>query len=75
MDNDSQKQKTGLTCPQCGVFIETSVFQLLTAQALTCPGCRLTLCIDRKKSQSAFDALRKVEQARRNLEEKSKFSR
>jgi transposase-like protein len=68
-----QMQKTGLKCPLCGAFIETSIFQLLTASALMCPSCHLCLRIDRTKSRPAFDALRKVQAAQRNLERKSKF--
>ena len=62
-------------CPQCGTFIETSIFQLLTTNALVCPSCHLRLKIDRMKSKPAFDALRKVQWAQKNLEEKSKFRR
>ncbi len=71
----SREQKAGLKCPQCGAFIETSIFQLLTAQALECPACRLKLSIDRAKSQPAIEVLRKVQQAKENLEKKSKFDR
>ncbi len=68
-------RKAGLNCPQCGAFIETSIFELLTSSALACPSCRLRLSIDRTKSRPAFDALRKVQNAQRNLEQKSKFNR
>jgi len=71
----AQPQKTGLNCPQCGGFIETSIFQLLTSRSLQCPHCRLQLTIDRNKSRQAFEALYKVQQAQENLEKKSKFSR
>lgn len=71
----AQEQKAGMKCPQCGTFIETSIFQLLTTNALVCPACHLRLRIDRMKSQKAFDALRKVQMAQKNLEEKSRFSR
>ena len=29
----SRKQKAGMNCPQCGAFIETSIFELLTSGA------------------------------------------
>ncbi len=70
----SAQQKAGLKCPQCGTFIETSIFQLLTTNALVCPNCRLRLNIDRMKSRDAFDALRKVQAAKDNLERKSHFN-
>lgn len=71
----AQQQRAGLKCRQCGTFIETSIFQLLTTNALVCPSCHLRLKIDRMKSKPAFDALRKVQWAQKNLEEKSKFRR
>lgn len=82
MNNDFQStqvgsapQKAGLKCPQCDTFIETSIFQLLTTNALVCPKCHLRLNIDRMKSKGAFDALRKVQLAQENLDRKSRFSR
>lgn len=72
---DSPKQRAGLKCPRCGTFIETSIFQLLTTNALVCPLCSLRLNIDRVKSRGAFDALRKVQAAKDNLERKSHFNR
>ena len=71
----AQEQKVGLKCPQCGVFIETGIFQLLTTNALICPSCNLRLNIDRMKSRPAFEALRKVKSAQDNVESKSKFNR
>lgn len=70
----NKQQKVGLHCPQCKTFIETSIFQLLTSNALVCPNCLLQLQIDRFKSRQAFDALRKVQAAQDNLERKSKFN-
>lgn len=72
-ENSRQERKSGMNCPQCGAFIETSIFQLITANALVCPACRLRLNIDRVKSQQAIAALRKVQAAQENLESKSKF--
>ena len=72
-NNKAPEQKAGLKCPQCGAFIETSIFQLLTTNALICPSCHLRLNIDRMKSRKAFEALRKVKAAQDNLESKSKF--
>ena len=67
-------QKAGMKCPQCGGFIPTTIFELLTSGSLVCPECHLRLSIDRIKSKPAFDALRKVQNAQINLEEKSKFN-
>ena len=60
--------EAGMKCPKCGAFIRTSIFQLLTTNALVCPSCHLRLNIDRMKSKPAFDALRKVQAAKDNLE-------
>lgn len=73
-ENKDSSRQTGLNCPQCGKFIETSIFQLLTSSVLYCPSCHLRLVIDRMKSKPAFDALRKVQMAQENLEKKSKFN-
>ena len=67
----AREQKAGMKCPQCGAFIETSIFELLTSNALQCPSCHLRLNIDRMKSKAAFDALRKVQNAQENLERKA----
>lgn len=80
MDNnntkyDGDKRDAGMNCPKCGTFIKTSIFQLLTTNALVCPSCKLRLNIDRIKSRNAFDALRKVQSAIDNLERKSHFNR
>lgn len=69
------ERKTGLNCPQCGKFIETTIFQLLTSRAIQCPHCHLQMMIDRGKSKQALDALKKVQMAKDNLERKSKFNR
>lgn len=74
VEEHARDQKAGMKCPQCGAFIETSIFELLTSQALQCHSCHLRLSIDRMKSRPAFDALRKVQIAQKNLEQKSKFN-
>lgn len=73
--NNPGQREVGMNCPKCGKFIKTSIFQLLTSNALICQACGLKLNIDRMKSRSAFDALRKVQAAQDNLERKSHFSR
>ncbi|MCC8088690.1 MAG: hypothetical protein LIO79_05435 [Rikenellaceae bacterium] len=75
MNNNVSGQKTGMKCPLCGVFIETTVFILMTSSGLHCAACGLFLKIDRMKSRAALDALRKVLNAQENLEKKSRFNR
>lgn len=74
VEDHALEQKVGMKCPQCDSFIETSIFELLTSSGLSCPSCHLHLSIDRMKSKTAFDALRKVQNAQQNLEKKSKFN-
>lgn len=68
-----EQQKAGLNCPGCGSFIETNIFQLLTTTALVCKECHLKLNIDRMKSRSALEALRKIQAAKEEVERKSTF--
>ena len=72
--SNARQQRVGMKCPQCGAFIETSIFQLLTANALVCRSCHLRLSIDRMKSRAAIDALRKVQAAQDNLEKRCHFN-
>ena len=44
MNNNNPEQaggqrEAGMKCPKCGAFIRTSIFQLLTTNALVCPSC------------------------------------
>lgn len=76
MTNDNhnrQTARTGFPCPNCQRFIETTAVNLLITRSLFCPSCGLRLDIDVANSRRAFDALRKINEAQRNLEEKSKF--
>lgn len=66
----AREQKAGMKCPQCGAFIETSIFELLTSNALQCPSCHLRLNIDRMKSKAAFDDCGKFRMRRRIWREK-----
>lgn len=75
IDALSGKQKTGMKCPQCGEFINMTIFQLLMAGAIKCSECHLLLTIDKMRSKKAFEVLRKVQKAQENLENSSKFSR
>lgn len=74
-NKDSQQQRVGMICPKCGGFIETSIFQLLTSNALICKVYGLRLTIERNKSRKAFETLRKVQAAQDNVERVSHFRR
>ncbi len=53
----------GITCPQCGNLIPTSIQQILFSRVLLCPTCGLKLNIDKKKSDKALKILAKVDEA------------
>ena len=63
-----QRQVAGLNCPQCHTFIPIAITELLRAMSLVCPCCQLRLSIDPQKSQTALDALGKIQAAQRQLE-------
>lgn len=70
------EQKTpGINCPTCGQFIPTTITELITSKSLNCPYCGLQLNIDRQKSQSAIEALQKVNHAQQEVEARSHFNR
>ena len=75
IEDNAREQRVGLKCPQCGEFIQTSIFQLITSSGLQCPACHLRLAIDRMKSKPAIDALKRVKLAQDNLEKNSHFNR
>ena len=69
-----QQQTPGMKGPQCGQFIPTSISELLSAQALHCPYCGLTLTINREESKQAMEILKEVDDASKKLENASKFN-
>ena len=68
-----QQQTPGLKCPQCGHFIPTTISELLSAPALVCPNCRLSLSINRNESKQAMEILKEVDTASKNLEKASNY--
>lgn len=69
------QQPSGMSCPICKCFIPISIYQLLHDGAITCPHCGLSLTINRSVSQSAMNALKKVENAVSRVRETEKFKR
>ena len=63
-----QQQMAGLNCPRCHGFIPTSITELLQSMALVCPCCQLRLSIDTQNSQTALQALGKIQAAQKRLE-------
>lgn len=68
-EEHTSKQNPGMKCPQCGAFIEFTISQLLTVQALECPHCHLRLTINHQ-SKRASEALSKLQEAQEKLKEK-----
>ena len=71
--NEGQQRQPGMPCPECGFFIEMSISSLLTQAEFKCPGCLLTLSMDRAESRSALELLQKVNTQMDNLEKHKSF--
>ena len=54
---------SGLPCPQCGYKIPCTIQDIRSSDFIECPNCHLQIPIDRSRSNSAIDALRKVQEA------------
>ncbi len=48
----------GMTCPNCGKFIPTSIMELCVQKRLRCPYCLLVMNIDSKNLNTAMDAFK-----------------
>lgn len=64
----------GFPCPVCGVFIPTSINDLLSASSITCPSCRLQLEIDMNHSSKALEILNQVQEAQENVKAASSYN-
>lgn len=69
-----QQRTPGMPCPECGFQIEMSIYSLLTQAEFKCPGCLLTLSMDREVSRPALELLQKVNTQREEMEKHKKFS-
>ncbi|MBC1239133.1 hypothetical protein [Nostoc sp. 2RC] len=73
-ENQGKQQRTpGIPCPECGFFIEMSIYSLLSQADFKCPGCLLTLSMDREVSRPALELLQKVNTQMDNLEKHKRF--
>ena len=72
--NPSQQRSPGIPCPRCGFFIEMSVQSLLYQASFQCPGCLLTLSMDRNQSKAALEILQKVNKEMENIEKHKRFN-
>lgn len=57
----SISKNPGLNCPECGIRIPINIQMLLSSNAVICPSCSLELEIDKDKSESALQALGKLQ--------------
>lgn len=69
------QQVSGMKCPVCEMFIPISIPQLLYDGGIMCPHCGLTLTINKQLSRPALEALKKVDDATRKVEETESFKR
>ena len=58
--NASGQLSPGLSCPECGHHIPTTIEMLLNNSAVFCSNCGLELSIDREESKAGLDQLRKL---------------
>lgn len=73
MEMNNQKNiPPGIACPQCRKYLEFNIKEILDEKAIECPNCHYRLVIDRSNSRSVFEALQKIEKAKRELEERGK---
>ncbi len=63
-----EAHRPGLTCPECGFFMEFSIVSLLQNTEHVCPGCGLVLSLDRASSGASLQALSQLQAAVENLE-------
>ena len=69
-----QQRISGMPCPECNGFIPISMYQLLALNPIFCPSCGLKLEINKTASERALDALKKVEEAEKEVKKRSKFN-
>lgn len=68
-----QPRSPGIPCPKCNFFIEMSIYSLLSQSEFKCPGCLLTLNMDRGASRPALELLQKINVQKENIEKHKKF--
>lgn len=73
MFSNQQTRPSGLPCPECGFFIETSLEDLLYKRSLTCPSCLLELTMDRDASQESIEWLQKLNHATQEIKKVQTF--
>ena len=62
---ETPQHMPGMSCPNCGNFIPTSIEQILFSRLLFCPTCGMKISIDKKKADKALEILAKVDEAMR----------
>ena len=69
--NAANEKGAGFKCPDCDGWINITIYEIIKGAAIVCPHCGLVLTIDKTKSNSAIDALRKVQKAQEKLNSKA----
>ena len=69
--NVDDENSSGFICPECGDKIKITIYDIINGDAVVCEHCGLTLPIDRIKSNSAINALRKVQKAQESVNNKA----
>lgn len=73
--NTPQMKPISIKCPKCGadIFIG-SIDSLLSNSFFICSKCSLKLSLDKSKSAQALQALQKVNDAQKKVEQTSHFN-
>lgn len=66
-NKNPQQRISGMPCPNCQNFIPISMHQLMSMNSIFCPACGLKLDINKNSSEKAREALRKLEEAKKEI--------
>lgn len=68
--DNKQQRIPGLACPNCNNLIPITMHQLLESKSVFCPICGLRLDIGKKPSDKIKDKLRKLEETKKEHDNK-----
>lgn len=68
-NKNPQQRISGMPCPNCQSFIPISMHQLMSMNSIFCPVCGLRLDINKNSSERAGEALRKLEEIKKEHNE------
>lgn len=66
--NAQEHQRTGMPCPECGVFIPMTIDQIISQGSFRCICQKIELTINPQKSAQAVSLLRDVKAAQNGVQ-------